>query len=87
MLSSDGESEVSDDEDWGGISDEGSVKEEGSVGILADPLCGLLIDLFDMKEQDVYLKQNASAMLLKQCLGGRLSLERFVFFVLCIFIH
>ena len=83
-LNSDVENDLSSDEDWGASSDEQlSGKEDenvGSVGILADPLCDLLIKLFDLKEQDIYLKQNASAMLLKQVLGGRLSLERYVNF-------
>ena len=48
----------------------------GSVGILADPICSLVLEFFEFKEQDTYLKRNASAMLLKQYLGGRLSLEQ-----------
>lgn len=76
-LSSDDDQES---ELWGASDEEEPDKEAdmvvGSVGILADPICSLVLEFFEFKEQDTYLKRNASAMLLKQYLGGRLSLEQ-----------
>ncbi len=79
-LSSDDDQESSSEELWGASDEEELDKESdavvGSVGILADPVCSLVLEFFEFKEQDTYLKRNASAMLLKQYLGGRLSLEQ-----------
>jgi hypothetical protein len=73
-----GEDSILSDEEWGASSDEEDPTEDttlGSIGALSRPVCSLLMELFDMKEQDVYLKQTASAMLLKQYFGGRMTLE------------
>ena len=74
----DGDDSILSDEEWGASSDEEDPSEDttlGSIGALSRPVCSLLMELFDMKEQDLYLKQTASAMLLKQYFGGRMTLE------------
>lgn len=75
-ISSDGETSEDPDGDWG-LSNEEQTDEEtaSSLGILSDPLCSVLVELFDFKEKEYYLKKNSSAMLLKQYFGGRMSLE------------
>ena len=65
-----------DDGDWGCLNEDQTDQDNSiSFGVLSDPLCGVLVELFDIKEQDLYLKKTASAMLLKQCFGGMMGLE------------
>lgn len=75
-ITSDDESSEDQDGDWG-LSNEEQTDEESasSLGVLSDPLCSVLVELFDFKEKEYYLKKNSSAMLMKQYFGGRMSLE------------
>jgi sorting nexin-25 len=75
-ISADDETSEDPDGDWG-LSNEEQTDEESSSsqGSLSGPLCSVLVELFDFKEQDYYLKKTSSAMLMKQYFGGRMSLE------------
>lgn len=74
--SADDETSEDPDGDWG-LSNEDQTDEENpsSLGILSDPLCAVLVEVFDFKEKEYYSKKNSSAMLMKQYFGGRMSLE------------
>ena len=68
--------------DWGLSGEDQTDDDLNSLGDLSDPLCRVLMEIFDFKERDD-MKKTASAMLLKQCFGGRISLESELSDMLC----
>ena len=75
-ISADDETSEDPDGDWGNSNgDETDEENSSSLGILSDPICSVLVELFDFKEEEYYLKKTSSALLMKRYFGGRMSLE------------
>ncbi|RKO93418.1 hypothetical protein BDK51DRAFT_45607 [Blyttiomyces helicus] len=73
-------SDASSDEDWGDSSDDGRDADDSgalpaTVSPLAEPLCALMMELYEFKDQSFWLRRNAAVMILKQCFGGQESLD------------
>ncbi|KAJ3409643.1 Intermediate filament protein [Chytridiales sp. JEL 0842] len=45
---------------------------------MVDSLCSLVTELYEFKEQNLWLKKSAASMILKQCFGAKHSLDKFV---------
>ncbi|KAJ3119350.1 Intermediate filament protein [Nowakowskiella sp. JEL0407] len=74
------EEEVESDEDdeWGDSTSESDSNESEPVQFhsnpLAEPLCAIMTELFEFKEQTSWLRRNAAVLLLKDWFGGKDSL-------------
>ncbi|TPX63986.1 hypothetical protein SpCBS45565_g06233 [Spizellomyces sp. 'palustris'] len=69
------------DKSWEYPTEEGRNVGQGTndipahVSLLGEPLCFLLMEVYEFREQNPWLRRSAAAMLIKQSLGGRDSLD------------